>query len=112
MRMRAEALRSLAFGSIGAGWSAIGTPFNRAIRIIQIWNLTDALLVFSFTGSIDNTSHFVIPAGGFMLLDLCSNKSEDPGFFISINTQMWCKQIGVPTTGSVYVSGFYAAQQK
>ncbi len=113
MRMHAQALRSLAAGSVGAGWSAIGTPFTSQIRILQIWNLTDALLTFSFTGPIDNVEHFVLPAQGFVLFDLTANKSSnDPGFYLADGTQLYAKQNGVPTTGSIYVTALYAAKQK
>lgn len=104
-RMLAQPLRSLAAGSIGAGYTAIGSPISFMVRMILIQNLTDASVMFSFTG---NTDHFALPAGGFLLLDLTANQIADSGFFVSEGTQMFAKQIGVPSTGSVYISAFYA----
>ena len=108
VRMLAQPLRSLAFGSISGTYAAIGSAITNMVRIIHIENLTDALMTFSFTG---NTDHFVLPAGGFLLLDLSANKISDGGWFVSEGTQMFVKQTsGAATTGSVYVSAFYAAQ--
>lgn len=105
-RMLAQPIRTLAFGSIGASYAAIGNAMNFMVRILLIQNLTDADLMFSFTG---NTDHIALPAGGFVLLDLTANQIPDSGFFVSEGTILYVKQIDVPTTGSVYVSAFYAA---
>ena len=104
-RMLAQPIRSLGFAAVGAGFTAIGTPLTHMIRILHISNLTDATLMFSFTGTTD---HIILAANSFILLDLCSNKLDDGGFFVSENTQMFIRQVGVPTSGTVYISAFYA----
>lgn len=104
IQLRADAQRSIAAASVGASYSAIGTAFPQPMRILKVDNLTDALLQFSFTG---NTDHFVVPAGGFILVDVCTNEVQTAGFFISTGTTLYVKQIGIPTTGSVYVTTFY-----
>ena len=105
-RMLAQPLRELAFGGVGASFTPIGNPLSNQIRIIHIYNLTNVTLMFSFTG---NTDHFRLPANGFLLLDLCCNKINDGGFFVSENTQMYVKQDGsAPTSGTVNVSAYYA----
>ena len=105
-RMLAQALRSLAAASIGATYTAIGLPLTNMIRIIHTVNLTDQTIMFSFTG---NTDHFILPTGGFLLLDLSTNRINDGGFFVSENTQMFARHIGAaPATGAVYISSFYA----
>lgn len=106
-RLVPEVVKSVAAASIAAGYgSSIGTAFTQPMRIIFIQNLTDALVMFSFNGIDD---HFPLPANGFLLLDVSSNKSVSQAFFIAEGTRVFVKQIGVPTTGSVYVSGFYGA---
>ena len=67
VRLQAETLRSLAFGSIGASYTAIGTATAMPAHIIKVDNLTDAVLLFSIDGTND---HFVLPANGFILLDI------------------------------------------
>lgn len=105
IRLRADVQRSLAFGSIGAAYMGIGTAFTAPIRIIFIQNLTDALLQFSFNGVDDN---FPLPAGGFLLLDVTANKTNQAsGFFIAEGDRIYVKEVGTPTTGAVYVSNFY-----
>ena len=104
IQLRADAQRSLGFASIIAGYTAIGSSFPFAMRIIKIDNLTNATLQFSFTGTTD---HFVLPAGGFLLVDVCTNEVQTAGFFISVGTTMYVKRIGTPTSGSVYVTTFY-----
>lgn len=104
-RMLAQAIRSLGFAAIGGGFTAIGTPLTNMVRILHITNLTDATLMFSFTG---NTDHIILAANSFILLDFCSNKINDGGFFVSENTQMFIRQVGVPTSGTVYISAFHA----
>jgi len=104
-RFLAKPIKSLASGSIVAGYTKIGTPFSDQIRVVYITNLTDAALMFSFTG---NTNHIVLPAQGFILLDITANKVDSGGLFLPENTQMYVKQVAVPTTGSVYISSFYS----
>lgn len=106
LELRSEAVRSVAFGSVGASYTPIGDQLDKPIRIMMIQNLTDALLMFSFDGVND---HFPLPANGFMLLDVTTNRLNDAtGFYISKGTQMQVKQVGVPTTGSVYLTTLYA----
>lgn len=105
VELRADVQRSLAFGSIIASYTAIGNAFERPMRILNIQNLTDATLQFSFDGVND---HFVLPSGGFFLIDITTNKIEDRGFYVSKGTTMHVKRFGTPTVGSVYVIALYA----
>lgn len=96
-----DPLRSLAFGSIGASYAAIGTALTRPARLIKIDNLTDATLLFSIDGTSDHT---VIPANGFLLLDIATNQEDTQGFEIATGTSFYVKESGTPTSGSVYVT--------
>jgi len=96
-----EPLRSLAFGSIGASYTAIGTALLGPARIFKIDNLTNAALLFSIDGATDHT---IVPANGFLLVDVATNKEDTQGFEIATGTTFYVKESGVPTDGSVYVT--------
>jgi hypothetical protein len=104
IRLLPDTLRTAAFGAIGAGYTAIGTPFGHAMRIISIKNLTDANLLFSFDGVND---HEIVPTDAGIVWDFCTNRVSTAGAFISVGTTLYVKQSGVPTSGAVYVSCFY-----
>lgn len=103
IRAYPETLRTLAFGAIGAGYTALGTPFIHPIRLFLIQNTTDVLITVSFDGAND---HMVIPSNSFILLDISSNRdSAAEEWYFAQGTQISIK--GAPTSGSVYLSVFY-----
>ncbi|CAM5999029.1 unnamed protein product [Sphagnum balticum] len=71
--LRADPLRSLASGSISGAYAAIGTPFAHPVRIMIAQNLTDVTLTYSFDSVND---HFVLPAGGQMIVDVSSDEFQ------------------------------------
>ena len=102
--LRADTLRSLAFGSIISSYTAIGTALTHPSRLIMVQNMTDGLLVFSFDGVVD---HFVLPSNGQVIFDFTTNQVDTAGAFIATGTVMYVKRSATPTLGSVYVSMFY-----
>lgn len=107
IRFAAEPVRSLAFGSIGAGYTGVGTSLVNPARQFFIQNLTDSTLMFSFDGIND---HFPLPSNGFFLNDISSNRSTSiQGWFLAEGSRIYVKQLGVPSMGAVYVSVFYGA---
>ena len=103
--MKAEPLRSTAFGSVGTGYSALGTALVNPPRIYHIQNLTDANILVSYDGSTDNEA---VAAGGFLLLDITSNMSRSEGFYFPKGMTTYIKrEAGAPTTGNVYLSVYY-----
>lgn len=106
--VRFDALRSLAFGSIGANYAAIGTQINQLARLVAIKNNTDAVLLLSFDGTTDND---VLMATTGQVLDFTANKTMDDGagsYFIEKGTTIYVKHAGVaPTSGSIYVTVVY-----
>ena len=104
IRFKPETCRTLAHGSIGAGYTAIGSAMSHPIRIFYLQNHTDALLMFSFDGTND---HLPLSAGGYIVIDITANKSLDTGFYLAEGDTVYVKQIGAPTAGSVYLSVFY-----
>lgn len=104
LRMGIETARTLAFGSIAAGYTAIGTSLNYPARIIMLVNLTDAHVWISDNG-VDNK--FVLPTNGQLVIDCTTNKSQDAGLYLPEGSKLYCKRLDVPTTGSVYFTSFY-----
>lgn len=105
IRLLAETLRTLAFGSISGTYAGIGTALLHPARLIYIVNQTDVLLTFSFDGVND---HFVIPANSYILIDITSNMTLTGGAFaLAQGTRIYVK--GSPTMGAVYLSVFYGA---
>lgn len=104
IRLNADPLRSLAFGSIGAGYMGVGTAVSQPVRILFLQNLTDATLMFSFDGIDD---HFPLPDNGYLLLDITANKTIGTGFFLAEGQRLYVKRIGIPTEGSVHFTVFY-----
>jgi len=106
IRLKPEPARSLAFGSIGAGYVGVGTALTRPVRIILVQNLTDVHIWFSLDGIDD---HFPLPDYGFLLMDIAANKTIPQGFFMAEGDRLYAKRLGVPTMGSVYFTTFYGA---
>ena len=108
IRVRYEALRSLAFGGISGAYAGVGTSFDNPVRMLKVSNLTDANLIISFDGVIDRD---IIPANTVEVLDYGSNKAMPGGQLDqSIGERVYVKQAGgAPTSGSVYVTVIYAS---
>jgi hypothetical protein len=104
IRVVFDQLRSLAFGGIGVGYAPVGGVFLHPMRIISIKNLTDANLLFSFDGVND---YDIVPAEAGVVYDLCTNRVGTLGAFLSVGTQVYVKESGVPTVGAVYVTCLY-----
>lgn len=103
IRIVPDLLRSLAFGSISGTYAGIGTPFTYPVRIMHIYNNTDALLTFSVDGVNDN---WVIPASSFLLLDLTANHTSYGGAsYMAAGTRVYVK--GSPSMNSVYLATWY-----
>lgn len=108
IRLAFEPVRSIDFGSISGTYMAIGTALSNPARQFLIQNLTDATLLFSLDGVND---HFALPANGFLLDDVTSNKTNSQGFYIAEGTRFYVKEVGTPSSGSVYLSIMYGIDQ-
>jgi len=98
-----DEVRSLGFAATGAAYMGIGTSFSSPVRVIQIKNLTNESMMFSFDGIKD---HFPLPGFSALLLDITRNNSVEDNFFLGSQERIYVRRIGVPTLGSVYVSAF------
>jgi hypothetical protein len=105
VRLMPEIVRSVAFGTIGAAYTGIGTAMTRPIRIFLLQNLTDKLLLFSFNGIDD---HLPLPTNGYVLLDISANQSFNQGYYLAESSRLYVKQdTAAPTAGAVYLTTFY-----
>ncbi len=107
IRLKPEPLRSLAFGSITGSYANIGTGFAHPSVILHVQNDTNAALLISFSQEVD---HEFLAAGGFLLLDVASNRSNlsesrsfSQGTIIQVKSAS-----GNPSSGSIYLSTYYA----
>lgn len=109
LRLKAEPLRSLAFGSIMNTFMGIGSHIDNPVRIFKIQNLTDQTLEYSFDG-VD--AHDILPECAFTLLDVTTNRSgESAGYYISVGTRVYARHTGTPpTSGAIYVSIWYSTR--
>jgi len=105
-KFRCEAVKTLAFGSIVAGYTKIGASYAHPISKIFIVNSTDVALYFSLDAVLDQ---IVLPAGGFIMLDITIDPTTPD--YIPVGDSIYVKRLGVPTSGSVYVSAFYGSNR-
>jgi hypothetical protein len=107
VRIRYEALRSLAFGGISGAYAAVGAVFANPVRMLKITNTTNADLLISFDGVVDRD---IIPARTAQIFDYGSNKADTGGQLDqSMGERVYVKQVSAPSSGSVYVTVIYAS---
>lgn len=100
-RINFEAIRSIAFGSIGPTYVAIGSPIDHDAKVINFLNFTDVQLDFSLNG-VDDMFSFPLGIGPFLFAnELGGNLSN--GVFPK-GTQLFVKHgSAVPSTGDCYL---------
>jgi hypothetical protein len=104
---RFEPVRELAFGSIVAGYTAVGTLATDYPRIIWIKNSTDTDLYFS-TDGVTNMKRII--AGSLEVIDITTNKVRDDGLFLPKGTVFYVKRAsGAPSSGVFVVEVLYAS---
>lgn len=105
-RISFDAVREAAFGSIAAGYAALGSSTTDNARIFMAYNTTDVDVYLSFDG-VNN--HIRLPSGGGETFDFSANKVRDDGLFLPVGTQIYQKRVsGAPTSGAVWVQLVYA----
>ena len=106
IKLLPEALRSIAAASLSNTYAVLGSPLAHPSSLIWLQNLTDVQVLISMNGSTD---HMILAVNGFVILDVTANKSNvGSGFYIAQGTQFYAKEVTNATTGSVYMSTFYA----
>lgn len=105
-KLKVDAIRTVAFGSVGAAYSAVGTALDDPARLFCLTNTTDADVYFSIDGT---TNHFIVPTNSFKLIDITTNKVREDGYFLAEGTIFYVKRVsGAPTSGSVYIEIVHA----
>lgn len=106
--IRADSLRTLAFGGISGTYATVGAALAHTWRMFRVTNNTNGDLFISFDGTTDN---LFVPASSFVLYDLSTNAppiSETDNLVLGIGTQFYAKQSTAPSSGSVWIEGLYA----
>jgi hypothetical protein len=104
---RFEPIREVAFGAIGAGYSAVGTLTTDYARVLWVKNSTDTDLYFSTDGVTDMKRIF---SGTMEVIDITTNKVRDDGLFLPKGTVFYVKRTaGAPSTGFFVVEVLYAS---
>jgi hypothetical protein len=107
--IRIEAVRTRAFGTIGAAYATVGTPISNPAQMFLVQNFTDIPVMISFDGGV--VDHIPVPAYGGIVFDNTANRAiEADGLYVSKGTQIAVKQIGIvaATLGAVYVTSVYS----
>ena len=106
-RVSFEPVREMAFGSIGASYTAFTPVTTHYGRIVAIENTTDVDVYISVDGS---TNALRIASGSGQVFDLCANEVPDDGFFFSEQTTFYCKAVSTsPSKGAVWIEYIYAS---
>jgi hypothetical protein len=95
-----ETLRTIAFGAIGVGFTAVGAAFTGPVRVINITNLTNQNLIFSDDGVNDKV---IIPAGSGKVFDITTNRTNQENLLLPEGRFAHIRHTGVaPTNGACY----------
>lgn len=103
--VRFDAVRTIAFGSIGAMYTPLGIPFAHAMRVLHFINDTNGTYMISFDGVTDNVP---ILSEGFSLYDLTSDQDNGESFRYQNGTQLYIKYLIAPTAVAGTSNAFYA----
>lgn len=104
-----EPIRYLAFGSIVAGYTGIGTVFAHPARLVRITNNTNADLMFTYNTDEDQ---IIVPAYTSYVDDITANTftTQMSGILAKAKgSRLYVKRIEAPTLKGVYVSVLYGS---
>ena len=108
VRVQFDDLRALPFDQVIDTYTLVGTIFSVPVRVIKIYNSTDASITVSYNGGVSDQDAF--PAQSGTIYDYGSNKANQAGTFDQpVRQGVWVKyRSGVPTSGEVTVTVMYA----
>ena len=105
-----EAIREVAFGSIGSSYGAVGTALTDHARIVRFVNDTNGDVYVSTDGS---TNMLRLAASSFLVLDFSANKVRDDGLFLPVGTIFYVKDgASAPSSGNFWIEVCYAASDR
>lgn len=89
---------SAAAAAITASYTQVGSNFGRGVSFLILVSTLDAAVQLSFDGVTD---HIALNAGATIYINLLAGEMLLPGHF-----GIYVKEIGNPTSGSLYVNAF------
>ena len=99
-----DQIRTVAFGSINATYTALGTSLGHLTRLIILTNNTDK----DVSVSIDVVNDYLyLVAGTFKLLDISTNKEINCNFYLPIGLQFYVKYVSAPSKGNFFIECVY-----
>lgn len=98
-----DVLRSIDSATLTGSYQQVGANLTNPARIIKFTNLSTVTVTISWDGIND---HEILPTGGFVLLDISTNKETSQILEISANTPFFVK--GSAGTGLIYISNYFA----
>lgn len=104
-----EALRTVAFGSVGASYAALGSALSNESVVIYIRSTLNKDAYISFDGSTD---HIYVGSGDLVVYDLGANRYADARLVVPKGTQIYQKRGpgGASSSGSLFVSVVYGSK--
>jgi len=101
IRLRAEAVRAVAFGAVTGAFAALGAATTHIGRIVRFTNYTDQILDFSLDG-VD--ANYRLSPTSTLVLDISTNQTKKDNLFIPEGQIFYIRHAGVaPTTGSAWI---------
>jgi hypothetical protein len=102
-----DALREVAFGSIGANYAIIGTAFTKDVTYLDIYNGTNQDIRLSDNGTRDIK---YLPQGATWVWDISTNGFGPKKLLFPRSSALYQKRGGAvsPTSGSLFVTIVYA----
>ncbi len=97
-----ETLRSIDSATFTGSYQAVGTQLTHPVRIVKFTNLSTINCTISWDGLVDAE---ILPANGFVLLDITGARELSGIMDIQIGTQFYVK--GSAGVGLVYISCYY-----
>lgn len=106
IRAQFEPLRSVAFGSVGATYAALGTALSSPASALYIRSTLNQDALISLDGVAD---HLYVGAGASLAIDFGSNKQGTTLLALPRLTQLYQKQGagGASSSGALYLMVLY-----
>lgn len=101
-----ETERTVAFGSITVGFSAVGAVLAHPSIKYVLQNETNQAVSFS----VDGTNSFItLYPGKSFTSDVQTNKGRGEAMCAAQGTQFYAKYLSAPASGAIYISTWYGA---
>jgi hypothetical protein len=105
MRVVADTLRIMLFGTVDFAYLPIGSVFSHPIRLLNINNDTNEAILISYDGVSNNQ---YIPAQTGLVLDFTSNSGATVFPLMAAGTIIYAAGFtALPTSGVITVSAYY-----